>query len=50
MPDDKQNNDKALGGFPSNNLPEKPEKETGNQNAGVEINRKTERSDDPEQA
>ncbi len=50
MQSDKQN----TGGFPSNDKSadeqKSPNNETGNQNPGIEINRKTIRSDKPEQA
>ena len=52
MPNDPKN----IGGFPSNNksanqeVQPDPANETGNQNEGVGIDRKTERSDRPNKA
>jgi len=50
MPD----NNKNIGGFPSNGRsadePKSPDNEAGNQNPGIEINRKTERSASPEKS
>ena len=56
MPDSQSQNDNNIGGFPSNNKSAgeaqkpNPANETGNQNEGVGIDRKTERNDRPEQA
>ena len=48
------NTQKNIGGFPSNNKSanenKTPNNETGNQNEGVGIEQKTERSDRPEKA
>ena len=49
MSEEKKQNDNT-GNFPAEVQPKTPDNETGNQNAGTEINRKTERSDRPEQA